>query len=254
MGRTIHEIMDEFMKQVVLVRQKMQYTMLEDILYGSHKAETKSFASSIKDIRIRKFGMKIELPAVIENNCALELSSNAVGKTNCTEVTVGRRPPDVEGTSTVTSDPAIINKETAAEEISNNLYMINKPNYDTTVYTVTKDEITFNGNPMSDVISYDEKAGEVHYYERHWSTGDLIPDGTDSTGHRTAKSKGTVKVIKKYKEDKPFYPDETGGPLDRDQGPYDDVGGWYPCGTAGRSPQSLGTSFQGRSGFSLEEK
>ena len=60
----------------------------------------------------------------------------------------------------------------------------------------------FNDQLIGDVISYDETAGEIHYYERHWSSQELIPDADDPTGYRTARSKGQVKCMKKYEEPK----------------------------------------------------
>jgi hypothetical protein len=64
-------------------------------------------------------------------------------------------------------------------------------------YKPLLDEIKFNGSTITDVIRADDKTGEIHYYQRHWSTGDLIPDGDDPTGFATCKDKGSVEVVKR---------------------------------------------------------
>jgi len=104
-----------------------------------------------------------------------------------------------------------------------------------------KDEIKFNGSPISDVISYDvgtpgdETAGEVHYYERHWSSQELIPDASDPTGYRTGRAKGKVEVVSRYVPPAPDYGDKAlSDCLDQ---------GWYPYGSPSYSQLVSNVSF-----------
>lgn len=226
MSRTIHEILDEYMEHVELVKQKMQYTMLENIFCTKFDEEKVSktqepdypYKETAGEIRLRKFGFKIEIPNDYEDD---QSSVFANTKIDYKTLFVEKESTAVINSTAAEKALAYINPQTVA------------------AYTVTKDEITFNGSPIADVISYDEKTGEVHYYERHWSTGDLIPDGTDPTGNRTAKSKGTVKVVKKYSNPSTNYPGysgDTGCGLDLNADPNGQCGidpnykSWCPYG------------------------
>jgi hypothetical protein len=102
--------------------------------------------------------------------------------------------------------------------------------------SITMDEITFNDRPISDVISYDETTGEIHYYERHWSSGDLVADGTDPTGYRTQREKGNIKVVNKYVPPKKETP-----PADATEGFGNP---WYPHGIPGFTESANNVSFE----------
>lgn len=99
-----------------------------------------------------------------------------------------------------------------------------------------KDEIKFNGSPISDVISYNEDTGQIHYYERDWRTQDLIPDGTDPTGYRTCSAKGKVEVVHKYTPPPVDYGQQASSCDGVDQG-------WYPYGCPSFSQDVSSLSF-----------
>lgn len=104
---------------------------------------------------------------------------------------------------------------------------------------IVKDELRFNGSPISDVISYDETTGDIHYYERHWSSGDLIPDSSDSTGYRTGKDKGKIEVVTRKS---PTGSNPT-NPCDNSN--YDNnCQPWYPYGCPGFCETAKQVSFK----------
>jgi hypothetical protein len=227
MGRTIHEIVDEYMREANSVKESMGLSIEPEIadierywksgLVGRMKS---SRSYTLQDLmnerttgRYTYIGplkpMGVQLPKVGYMPSPARWPSNAVLGT----------PPATR----IVSYPSPVHEIVFTDE-------------EFAAVSITMDEITFNDRPISDVISYDETTGEVHYYERHWSSGDLVADGTDPTGYRTQREKGNIKVVNKYvppkKEEKPTDgPEAFGNP-------------WYPYGIPGFADTVNNVSFE----------